>query len=281
MNCLKSTPRTLISSQRASYKPLVSSRSPEFTVQIHTDSLLPSMPPTHSSVFRSKSSCVAPPLHRPKAEALTQLRSRARTWWHFLRDFLSLSHCSRTSWWDQCWHTHANSASKHLNNRKGCRMHWCNKNRTGLAWFRVKPSVATAFCGGWKIPLLINNPNVSIWSKRLKHSWAAACSNRDDTLQCPLHVAVPIYHCPRNPSAQATERKKKPTRDTLSTKTANILPQTPFQQCCRARTAPAVPRVRDLQPSTEKPQDAQTRYCCLEQDWDKFHNTELRSCWFV
>lgn len=209
MNCLKSTPRTLISSQRASYKPLVSSRSPEFTVQIHTDSLLPSMPPTHSSVFRSKSSCVAPPLHRPKAEALTQLRSRARTWWHFLRDFLSLSHCSRISWWDQCWHIHANSASKHLNNRKGCRMHWCNKNRTGLAWFRVKPSVATAFCGGWKIPLLINNPNVSIWSKRLKHSWAAACSNRDDTLQCPLHVAVPIYHCPRNPSAQATERKKK------------------------------------------------------------------------
>lgn len=183
--------------------------------------------PTHSSVFRPKSSCAVPPLQRPKAEALTHQRSRARTWWHFLRDLPSLSYCSRTSWWDQCWHSHANSpmpTSTYLNNRKGCRMHGCHENRTILAWFRAKPSVTAAFFGGWKISLLINNPNVSIWSKRSKYSWAAACSNRDDTLQCSFHAAVAIYHCPRNPSAQATERKKP-----LSTKTANILPQTPFQ----------------------------------------------------
>lgn len=88
--------------------------------------------------------------------------------------------------------------------------------RTELAWpwFRVMPSVTTAFCGGWKISLLINNPNVSIWSKRSKCSWASA-SNQDDALQCSFHVAVPVYHCPRNPSAQETGRKKSP-QDTLS-----------------------------------------------------------------
>lgn len=44
---------------------------------------------------------------------------------------------------------------------------------------------------------------------------ASACSNQDDALQCSFHVVVPTYHCSRNPSAQATGRKKSP-QDTLS-----------------------------------------------------------------
>lgn len=177
--------------------------------------------PTPSSVLRPKSSCAAPPLQRPKAEALTQPRSRARTWWHFLRDFPSLSHCSRTSWWDQCWHTYANNPtpeSTYWNHRKGCRIHGCSENRTGLAWFRVKSSVTTAFCGGWKIPLLINNLNMSMWSEKSKYSWAAACSNRD-----LIRGKRSLYHCccchislPQESQCTGNRKEEKNPQDILS-----------------------------------------------------------------
>jgi len=79
MNCPEWTVWILISSQKVSHTPLVSSRSPEVAVQIHTGFLLPAMPPNIPHCVQTEIlSCTAPTQQWPKADTPTQLRNRAR-----------------------------------------------------------------------------------------------------------------------------------------------------------------------------------------------------------
>lgn len=125
---------------------------------------------------------------------------------------------------------------------------------------RVKLSITTAFHVGWKLLLLIKHPNVCIWNQRFRHSWAAACWNQDYTLKSiPFMLAFLFITVPGIP-VQSQWKGKNNARDTLPTKPANILPQTPFHLVLHSKKqAPAVSSVQYLPPLSEKRQDAITR----------------------